>query len=174
MGSVSYCTDDIRALHLTPGGGVADPLHTSFRSWSDRSGALCSHRRQRRRLGILAVRRRFFYQRFMRGGRVEAAATAVPDTNVGATNQRPTAVRDADGAVWLFWVSDRGGSNDVWFIRRNPDTGGWGQARQLTASPGDDNQPFSAIAPNGVIWLFWRSNRTGNYDLYFKQLVTAI
>jgi hypothetical protein len=107
----------------------------------------------------------------------DAAPTAVPDTNVGpaGTNTRPVVVRDADGAFWLFWVSQRGGaSNDIWFSRRNPATSLWGDGRLIAGTPADDDQPFAVIAPNRVVWLFWRSNRTGNYDIYFKQIITVI
>lgn len=106
----------------------------------------------------------------------EATATGVPGTSAGTINARPCTVRDGDGALWLFWVTDQtaAGNNDIWLVRRNPLNGLWGQPRQLTGSAGDDNQPVAVIGPNGVVWLFWRSNRTGDYELYFKQIVTAI
>ena len=107
----------------------------------------------------------------------DAAPTAVPDTNVGpaGTNTRPVLVRDADGAFWLFWVSQRGGAgNDIWFKRRNPATGLWGDPRLIAGTAADEDQPVAVIAPNRIIWLFWRSNRTGNYDIYFKQIITII
>jgi hypothetical protein len=106
----------------------------------------------------------------------DAAPTAVPDTNVGpaGTNTRPVLVWD-NGAFWLFWASQRAGAgNDIWFNRRNPATSLWGNARLIAGTNADDDQPFAVIAPNGVIWLFWRSNRTGNYDIYFKQIITVI
>jgi hypothetical protein len=107
----------------------------------------------------------------------EAGPSNVPDTSVGTNNTRPSAVRDASGAIWLFWTSNRAGAgDDLWLMRRNPATATWGQPRQITGSPTTDDQPFAVVAPNGVVWLFWRSDRAGvgNFDVYFKQLVTAI
>ena len=80
------------------------------------------------------------------------------------------------GAIWLFWASDRAspGTNDIWLVQRTPVTGGWGQARQITGAAAEDNQPFAQVALNGLVWLFWRSNRSGNFDLFFKQLVTSV
>jgi len=63
---------------------------------------------------------------------------------------------------------------DIWVVRRNPLTGGWGEPRQVVAATGTDDLPFATVDPGGVIWLFWRSNRTGNFDLFFKRLVTVV
>jgi hypothetical protein len=168
-------TNDIQALRLTPAGGLTDQQVLTPNATVDQEPFVVID-------GNAAVwvfwrsPGGVHYQRFMRNTNTwEANRTDVPDTNVGANNTRPTTVRDTDGAIWLFWVSDRGGAgNDIWLNRRNPVTGGWGQARQITGSPANDNQPFAALAPNGVVWLFWRSDRAGNFDLYFKQMVTAI
>lgn len=110
----------------------------------------------------------------------DAAVTAIPDTNVGTSNVLASAARDAEGAIWLFWSSDRGavGNRDIWFVRRSPLTGSWGSARQVVTASGGDDSPFALPVSGGVIWLFWRSNRAGttlaNYDLYAKQLITAV
>jgi hypothetical protein len=99
----------------------------------------------------------------------------VPGTDApGNADSRPTVVSDSTGALWLFWVSNRGGTLDIWVVRRNPITGGWGEARQVVAAAGTDDVPFARVGPDGVIWLFWRSQRTGQFDLYFKRLVTVI
>lgn len=112
----------------------------------------------------------------------DATNTALPDTNVGpsGTNVHPTATRTDDGAIWLFWASQRAasGNYDIWCIRRSPLTGAWGSARMVVASSSGDDSPFALSLPNGVIWLAWRTNRAGstlaNYDLYHKQIVTVI
>jgi len=99
----------------------------------------------------------------------------VPGTDApGNADSRPTVVSDSTGALWLFWVSNRSGTNDIWVVRRNPVTGGWGEPRQVVAATGTDDVPFARVDGGGVIWLFWRSQRTGNFDLYFKRLITVI
>ena len=103
------------------------------------------------------------------------AGSLVPGTDApGNADSRPALVTDSTGAVWLFWVSNRGGTNDIWVIRRNPITGGWGEPRQVVAAAGSDDVPFARLDAGGVIWLFWRSQRTGNFDLFMKRLVTVV
>lgn len=117
-----------------------------------------------------------FHRRFDVAGNAWPGTTAaVPGTDApGNVDSRVAAVRDDLGAIWLFWVSSRTGTNDVWVVRRNPDTGGWGEPRQVVTSIGNDDLPYAVPGPGGVIWLFWRSDRSGQFDLYFKRLVTAI
>lgn len=89
-------------------------------------------------------------------------------------NERPTALLDEDGGIWLLWSrDDPSAGTDIWAVRRDPNTGGWGEARQVTASTGNNDSAF-AFMENGSIWLFFRSNRDGQFDLYFKQLITTI
>ena len=83
-------------------------------------------------------------------------------------NERPAAVRDADGGIWLLWTREDATTNtDIWVVRRNPLTGGWGDPRQVTASAG--NNDFAAATVEGTsITLLFRSNRSGQFDLYFR------
>lgn len=97
-----------------------------------------------------------------------------PVPGTGAGDARPTAVLDGDGGVWLLW--SRTGAlvgTDIWTARRNPDTGGWGEPRQVTASTGD-NDFATATLRDGSIDLYYRSNRAGQFDLFHKQLIIAI
>jgi hypothetical protein len=105
----------------------------------------------------------------------EASATLVPNTNAsGDADSRPSAVRDADGAIWLFWASERSGNRDIWLVRRNPASGAFGDPRQVVSASGLDDVPFALLSTSGVIWLFWQSQRSGQLDLYAKTLVTAV
>ncbi len=73
------------------------------------------------------------YQRFLKGPNAwDAGPTLVPDTTTGTNNLRPCVVRDTDGAIWLFWSSDRGGNHDIWL--RAGASRGWSQARRSTTS----------------------------------------
>lgn len=102
-------------------------------------------------------------------------AALVPGTGEGpvGANQRPTAVLEPDGGIWLLWARDTAGDTDVWAVRRNPNTGGWGSPRQLTASPGENDYPH-ALAADGLLRLFFRSNRGGQFDAFTKNIVTSI
>jgi hypothetical protein len=91
-------------------------------------------------------------------------------------DEQPCAVEDAEGGIWLFWRRPTGGiaGSDIFFMRMNPATGTWGAPRQMTTSNGDDSSPFSLMAPNNTIWVFWASDRTGDTDVYFKRIVTTL
>jgi hypothetical protein len=100
-------------------------------------------------------------------------AQAVPNTAAG--DRQPSAVEESGGAVWLVWTRGAPGAGDVFLQRRNPESGGWGQPRQMTLSPGDDSAPFALIEPGtNAIWVLWTSDRTGDQDVYAKRLITAV
>jgi hypothetical protein len=116
-----------------------------------------------------------WYQRFIRSTSTwEAAATNVPGTTAGPSNQAPAAVIDAEGAVWLFWQSNRGGNMDIWFMRRNPSTLVWGDPRQVTGSPDPDSSPFALTGSPGTLWLFWGRRVGLNDELFFRRVVTSV
>ncbi len=104
------------------------------------------------------------------------APTVVPVANAGPanSNSRPVAVREDDGGIWLLWTRLDNGQTNIWAARRDPLTGGWGLARQITASTGTSNDFAHASIENGAITLFYRSNRTGDFNIYTKQIVTTI
>lgn len=108
------------------------------------------------------------------GSGIWGAPALVPGTDGPADdNERPTAVLDDDGGIWLLWSRDSAAGTDIWASRRNPGTGGWGLPRQITASAG--NNDFSlAFMDEGAIRLFFRSNRDGQFDLFSKSIITTI
>jgi hypothetical protein len=59
-------------------------------------------------------------------------------------------------------------------MRRDPDSGSWGQARRVVAGGGDADFPFPRFSPDDVIWLFWRGVRAGQTDLFHKRLIVAV
>ena len=104
---------------------------------------------------------------------VPALVPGTSDGPVGA-NQRPAALFDADGGLWLFWSRLAAGpKTDIWTVYRNPTTLAWGAPRQVSGSPGSNDFPV-AFERNGALQLYFRSNRAGNFDLFFKTLITRI
>ena len=102
------------------------------------------------------------------------AATAIPGTDgPNDANERPTAVVDADGGIWLLWGRDDAGTTNIWTVGRDPNTGGWGSPRQVTASSGANDFPL-AFLRDGTIRLIFRSNRGGQFDLFQKNLIITI
>lgn len=136
--------------------------------------------------------------RLVRGTTTWELATAIPGTDVdvgqslarvavtGASrgmgmdldpNLAPVAVIDAERGIWLFWQSDRSGlgNNDIWYVRRHPVTGDWGEPRQITAAPENDTDPFVLCGVDGTMWVFWRrSYNEFHEELFFRRILTSI
>lgn len=164
---------DIRALQLDPASGAVanETTHDSGGGAADQQPfVLCSKSGDvwvfwhNSTAGTLVSRR-------FRAG-VWEAPTAVPGT--GPADRTPSAVEDVDGGIWLFWTRGPVGAGDLFALRRDPATGGWGTPRQLTTAVGDDSSPFALVAPDTSIWIFWSTDRDGNANIYYKRLVTAV
>ncbi|KAM3090259.1 DUF6519 domain-containing protein [Phormidesmis sp. 146-35] len=168
-------TGNIQVLRFTPStGAVAAPIANSLDSGAvdQEPFVLCTTSNEvwifwRSPNGV-------HHARFSGGAWQSAPPSNTPIPNTIAGDVQPCVVEDVDGGIWLFWARGAVGSRDVFFMRRNPATGNWGQPRQLTISARDDNRPFTLLAPNNAIWIFWSSDRDGNINPYYKRLVTAL
>lgn len=100
-------------------------------------------------------------------------STKVPDSD--AADAQPAAVRDADGTVYL--VSNRpaaDGGSDLVLRRRTVIGGNWTAAQRLVAGSQANLGPHPFLVPDLGLWLLWVSTRTGDADVYAKQIITAI
>ena len=68
---------------------------------------------------------------------------------------RPTAVVDAEGAVWVFWSQRENGRYDL--FGRRFDGKVWGERVALGSSPGSDLDPEAVLGPDGAIHLVWQA-----------------
>ena len=109
------------------------------------------------------------------------AIESVPVTIGGAPGDRlPSAVEDASGATWLFFARGTLGSVGLFHARRDAVTRLWGQPRLASSTFAEDLMPFprmSAIpvlAPDQSLWAFWIGTRTGDPDIFFKRIFTAV
>ena len=109
------------------------------------------------------------------------APAAVPGTPVGSVDNGPSAVVDADGAIWVFWDRVIGGSNkDIWFARYDPVSQVWTGSRPTTGTALQDQNAMTLTRGDGVIWLFW--NRLLPFppppntrsELFFRRLITTV
>ena len=110
---------------------------------------------------------------------VWSAAAAIPGSPAGTfVINNPSAVVDADGAIWVFWdsVLPPGGNRDIWYARLDPDSGVWTGNRPTTGVAAATDQSAVALTRgDGVIWLFWNRVLTGTKtELFFQRLITTI
>ena len=93
----------------------------------------------------------------------------------------PTAVSDAEGGIWLFWVRNRRGRDNIWYVRRNIFTQTWSEPRQITShteADTNDENPFVLLGPDGSLWLFW--NRVFQVQgqresaLFYRRIIPSI
>jgi hypothetical protein len=74
----------------------------------------------------------------------------------------------SDDSIWILWSSDRSGRYDI-YLKISYDNGvSWSDAIRLTTDPYLDKFPSILQASDGTIWLVWASDRTGNYEIFYK------
>jgi hypothetical protein len=110
---------------------------------------------------------------------VWSPAAAIPGSPAGAfVNNNPSAIVDADGAIWVFWdsVLPPGGNRDIWYARLDPETGVWTGNRPTTGvAAATDQTAVTLTRGDGVIWLFWNRVLAGSRtELFFQRLITTI
>jgi len=89
-------------------------------------------------------------------------------TTDSSIDSAPSIFQDVNGSIWVVWSSDRAGGYDLYY--KTSSNGGldWTDANRLTTDPSDDLSPAATQTVNGSIWVVWSSDRTGDYDLYYK------
>jgi len=81
----------------------------------------------------------------------------------------PSLVKTTGGGIWVFWQSDRNGNMEIYYKTYNPSAvHSWSSETSLTNDPNTDMTPSAIQASNGWIWLVWASNRTGDFEIYYK------
>jgi len=81
---------------------------------------------------------------------------------------KPVVRQMSDASVWVLWSSDRSGGYDL-YLKISYDNGSsWGDEIRLTTDPSLDKMPSLAQMSDNAIWVVWASDRTGNYDVYYK------
>lgn len=79
----------------------------------------------------------------------------------------PSVIQASDGAVWIFWtqyVEDY----DIYYTMSYDEGVTWSQATQVTINSSRNTGVSALQASDGTIWLVWASDRTGNFEIYYK------
>jgi hypothetical protein len=89
------------------------------------------------------------------------------------SDHTPYSVADAEGDVWVFWISSRSGNSNIWYRRHSSASNSWSSDTQLTTATGSDNVPIAMADANGDVWVVWHSNRSGNWDVWYNHFSRA-
>jgi len=93
-----------------------------------------------------------------------------------ASEFMPSIAQASDGKIWVVWDSSRVlaymdgmGNNEIFYkvydaSKAHP----WSPDTRLTNNPNVDLTPSIMRASDGRIWVVWASNRSGNYDIFYK------
>jgi len=80
----------------------------------------------------------------------------------------PSITATKDNKIWVVWQTDETQNDEIFYRIYNFNTGTWTNNTQLTFNPSYDLGPAVLQAKDGKIWVFWASDRTGNYDIFYK------
>ncbi|NIS80944.1 MAG: hypothetical protein GTO14_12205, partial [Anaerolineales bacterium] len=85
-----------------------------------------------------------------------------------AVDLKPVVRQMTDGSLWIVWASSRTGSYDLYRKTSFDNGASWSDETRLTTDSHLNKMPALTQTSEGSIWLVWASDRTGNYDLYYK------
>lgn len=81
----------------------------------------------------------------------------------------PSVTQTTDGNIWIVWHSYRSGNAEIFYkVYNESNVHPWSPDTRLTNNMGTDTHPSIMQALDGTIWVVWKSNRTGNDDIYCK------
>lgn len=91
-------------------------------------------------------------------------------TDVGE-DENVFALEDNTGDIWVLWVSDRSGSQNIWYKRYIRASDSWeAQDSQLTTDSQFDVEDFFAFEDSsGDIWVIWYTTTRTNSQIFYKR-----
>jgi len=89
-------------------------------------------------------------------------------TDNSVDDLRPSVAQLRNGTILLAWQSYETGNNDIVY-KTTLDGTSWSNTRQLTTYTGHDKTPSVTQTKDNKIWVTWTSNRTGDYEIFYKN-----
>ena len=82
----------------------------------------------------------------------------------------PALALGTDGHLWVFWSSDRAGTDeyDIWYQSSADGGSTWGAATQLTTAALWDYAPSAMQAADGRLWVAYYSYRQQDWDIWYQ------
>ncbi len=103
---------------------------------------------------------------------------SLTQTTHSSKEHHPNAVLTPDGDIWIFHHARIGypDTYDIWCKRgrKYVDSGGitswiWGPEQQLTTNASNNKFAYAVVDNRGDIWMFWISDRSGEWSYWFKH-----
>lgn len=89
--------------------------------------------------------------------------------NPSNNNRTPALLQTSDGIIWVFWVSDRTGNNEI-FCKTTSNYGvSWASELQVTNDTRRDGNPAVTQTSDGKVWLVWsRQLNISTEQIWYK------
>ena len=93
-------------------------------------------------------------------------------TSTSDVDSCPSILETVDGLIWVFWTHSEAtvdATDDIYYSYTSDNGGSWSTPTQLTPVDTDnDSWPSAIQTRDSSIWVVWASNRTGNYEIFYK------
>ncbi|MEZ4866223.1 MAG: hypothetical protein R3C14_33205 [Caldilineaceae bacterium] len=110
------------------------------------------------------------------GNRLWVTDRRVNSDRGAATQFEPAAAVDGDGALWVAWVDNRNGNNDIFLQRMSPSGATlWPDDQPINEDGENADQggvSLTLLSAQSAV-VAWHDNRTGNYDIYVRQISSS-
>jgi hypothetical protein len=80
----------------------------------------------------------------------------------------PDIIQTSDKAIWIFWSRYEAGNYNIFYTISSDGDDTWSPETPLTEDSGANTGVSVFQASNGTIWVVWSSDRTGNYEIFYK------
>jgi hypothetical protein len=92
-------------------------------------------------------------------------------TNSVTGDYTPAILATSDNKVWIFWMSEKTGNNEIFYKTSSNSGASWSAEVQVTSDPRRDSNPAVAQTSDGKIWLVWsrQVNQTSGVEHIFYK-----
>lgn len=83
----------------------------------------------------------------------------------------PSILQTEDQTIWIFWTSGEEtetATNDIYYKYSTDGGDNWSDRIQFTTDENEDMWSSTTQTSDLKIWGVWTSNRTGNYDIFYR------
>ncbi|MGB0757122.1 MAG: prepilin-type N-terminal cleavage/methylation domain-containing protein [Patescibacteria group bacterium] len=117
-----------------------------------------------------------YLQKVSSGGVIQFGSDIKINSDSGADQQqKPKITIDSGGDLYIAWIDDRGGSDDVYLDRVNSaGSNVWSFEQQVNSNSAPDISHFDFdLDSNDDAHIVWHDDRGGDNDIYFQSYASS-